>query len=347
MPNAAYYAKYEYKEFLDEIQKTATDIETLRITFRQIAMVICRYSTKGVPLAYYTIDPCTQLSDGILMLLSENGFYTLNIATLLMEMAAEYDLRQEEFHFYSKQLMLNKIKATTIQDMELKLWNDRKLENKIQEYISKDYCLDEVICHAMRPWLQTVEQYLNAVTQRSLLETNPRLVRNSTYPDFTPSFVDTTIRPALLPDMLCECCEGEDDNGVIIEYRGERLLLWYSTLYPNVNYSPCRLEKLSCVSVNALIEYMKLLPKLSEETDIYMQKVIKTYDKVMMQNKDYASEVGRLLRLAAKHEGTPVCRFLRYLRWQVDRVQATELFNNIIVIDDRTLYFVINHTSST
>jgi len=58
-----------------------------------------------MPFGYYELNPCEQLTKSA-MLLQETDFYTLNVATLLMEAAAEWELRQEELNYYAKKLRI-------------------------------------------------------------------------------------------------------------------------------------------------------------------------------------------------------------------------------------------------
>ena len=84
-----------FNEYWKEKYEICTDVETVHLSYRQITMTIKRYSTEGMPFGYYELNPCEQLTKSA-MLMQETDFYILNVATLLMEAAAEWELRQEE-----------------------------------------------------------------------------------------------------------------------------------------------------------------------------------------------------------------------------------------------------------
>ena len=102
-PNKVYDYDKMYRSWLQRIYEICTDMETVSLNYRQITMTIKRYSTEGMPFGYYELNPCEQLTKSA-MLLQETDFYTLNVATLLMEAAAEWELRQEELNYYAKKL---------------------------------------------------------------------------------------------------------------------------------------------------------------------------------------------------------------------------------------------------
>ena len=69
------------------------------------------------------------------MLFQETDFYTLNVATLLMEMAAEWELRQEEFNYYAKQLRIRTMEAAISDSIDFELWDDKKIQKKLKVQI--------------------------------------------------------------------------------------------------------------------------------------------------------------------------------------------------------------------
>lgn len=133
------YSYYRNDSWINEFAKQCTDVETVKLTYGQATMVIKRYSIQGVPFGYYTLNPCEQLV-GVSMILNESDFSMLNIGTLLMEMAAEMEMRQEELTYYSKKLRLRLMASTVMDDViNFTLWDDTTLSQKIDEYISNGY----------------------------------------------------------------------------------------------------------------------------------------------------------------------------------------------------------------
>jgi hypothetical protein len=100
------------------------------------------------------------------MLLQDTDFHTLNTATLLMEAAAEWELRQEELNYHAKKQKIRTMEAVTFDTIEFELWDEKKLQKKIPEYIEKDYTPDKNINQVIRPWKLAIEKYFDAVSER-------------------------------------------------------------------------------------------------------------------------------------------------------------------------------------
>lgn len=152
---AGYKLKKEHTA-VEDGYRHATDLDTLTITFGQTVMIIKRYSTKGVPFGNYEIIPCTRLVDNYgTMKMEETGFYTLDIATFLMEMDAECALRDEEFLYYTKGLKLASLEGLTANDITFKLWDDTKISEKVKSLVDRYYYndVDSVLKSALKPWM--------------------------------------------------------------------------------------------------------------------------------------------------------------------------------------------------
>ena len=119
-------------------------------------MTVKRYSTEGMPFGYYELNPCEQLTKSV-MLMQETDFYTLNVATLLMESTAEWELRQEEFNYYAKQLRIRTMEAAISDSIDFELWDDKKIQKKLKEYAVKEYSLEQVLGQVLSPWKKAVE----------------------------------------------------------------------------------------------------------------------------------------------------------------------------------------------
>jgi len=191
-PNKVYDNDKMYLDWLKRMYEICTDVETVYLSYGQISMTIKRYSTEDMPFGYYELNPCEQLSKSA-MLLQETDFYTLNVATLLMEAAAEWELRQEELNYYAKKLKLRTMEAATADSIEFELWDDQKLQKKIQEYIEKDYQLDKILEQVLRPWKSAIKKYFDAATERTLKE------QVQTLKQFDKYYGDTFAEKVFLP----------------------------------------------------------------------------------------------------------------------------------------------------
>ena len=160
-PNKVFDYDRKFRSWLQRIYEICTDVETVSLSYRQITMTIKRYSTEEIPFGYYELNPCEQLTKSA-MLMQETDFYILNVATLLMEAAAEWELRQEELNYYAKKLKIRTMEAATTDSIEFELWDDKKIQKKLKEYAVKEYSLDQVLGQVLSPWKKAVGDYMKA-----------------------------------------------------------------------------------------------------------------------------------------------------------------------------------------
>lgn len=299
MPNKVFDYEKIYLDWLQRMYEICTDMETVHLSFEQITMTIQRYSIEGMPFGYYEVNPCEQLTKSA-MLLQETDFYTLNVATLLMEAAAEWELRQEELNFYAKKLKLRTMEAAISDSIEFELWDDKKIQKKLKEYAVKDYSLEQVLGQVLSPWKKAVGDYMKAVTERDVKDNSQVLnARNCFYDqDFALRFVNMYLRPYLDCHGLKEVrafIPAHSYEQVVIEHKGYRVLIkryWPDrfAIYPyafedkflETDENRLHLEMTS-LTLSAIAEYLKLMPALNER----LTKVIKTIKNAYgeLQNK--------------------------------------------------------------
>lgn len=314
-----------------DLYEKFTDLETCTINYREVTMVIYRYTYLQQPFAMYELVPCKQLSISDLRL-EETSFSTLNIATLLMEIAAEWELRQEEFNYHAKKLKLRTMEAATTDSIEFELLDEKKLQKKIPEYISKDYNIDKIIEQVSRPWKSAVKKFIDAALERSLrnqVETLERFrFRNSN----SDRFVEECLRPYLESVGLQEVAlvvPGKDHPDVILKYQGclLRLSSYYWSLYkndiffyPNSYYDGYFLDLAKNTPLSAIGDYLKLMPAANQRMDETILKVLHIYDQQMQQKEAYLTAVEHLETLAQEYAGKPVGKMMKYLRWEAGRL---------------------------
>ena len=300
MPNKGYDYEGMYHAWLKRMYEICTDVETVRLSYGQITMTIKRYSTEGMPFGYYELNPCEQLTKSA-MLLQETDFYTLNVATLLMEAAAEWELRQEELNYYAKQLKIRTMEAATTDSIEFELWDDKKLQKKLKEYAVKEYSLDQVLGQVLNPWKKAVGGFMKAVTERDIKENFQVLnARNCFYNlDFAQTFVNKLLRPYFDTHGLKEVrafIPAHSNEQVVIEHKGYRILIkrgWWPdgfVFYPfafddkflESNENRLHLEMTS-LTLSAIAEYLKHMPVVNERIGKVIEKIENTYSE--LQNK--------------------------------------------------------------
>ena len=301
-----------------------TDLETCNITFKDITMVIYRYSYLQQPFAWYELLPCKQLPFSMSRF-EETSFSTLNIATLLMEVAAEFELRNEELNYHAKKLKLRTMEAALTCDIEFELWNDKKLEKKVAEYVNKNYTVEKALGQVLASWKQAIAKYFHAITDQELQNSAEKFnylsMRNSPL---------QYIKGVLQPYFNGHGLEGvkiwiskESSSDLHLEYLGHQLLYkahegWF---FPNVNYSMCHIYGvLDKAPLRALAGYLRKMPEITRKTDEVVIKVMHLYDRLMQQkHENYRRNVELLDTLATQHAGTPVGKMMKYLRWNAGR----------------------------
>lgn len=299
-PNKVFDYDKMYLDWLKRMYEICTDVETVHLSYRQITMTIKRYSTEGMPFGYYELNPCEQLTKSA-MLLQETDFYTLNVATLLMEAAAEWELRQEELNYYAKQLKIRTMEAAISDSIEFELWDDKKIQKKLKEYAVKDYSLDQVLGQVLSPWKKTVGDFIKAVTERDIKDDAQVLnARNCFYNlDFAQRFVNERLRPYLDNHGLKEVrafIPADSYKQAVVEYKGYRVLIkrdmWTEgfVLYPYafddkfLESDDNRLHlEMPKLTLSAIAEYLKQMPAINERISKVIEKTKNAYRE--LQNK--------------------------------------------------------------
>jgi len=310
-----------------DLYKKYTDLETCTINYREVTMVICRYTYLQQPFAMYELVPCKQLSISDLRL-EETSFSTLNIATLLMEIAAEWELRQEEFNYHAKKLKLRTMEAATTDSIEFELWDEKKLQKKIPEYISKDYNIDKIIEQVSRPWKSAVKKFIDAALERSLKDEVETIEPFNCRCSSSKRFVDDIFRPYLeksgLQEVEMEFPKRPKTTDVILKYQGtqSRLSSDYQGIYfyPNAYYDGCFLVLLEKTPLSAVADYLKMMSALNQKMDETILQVLHIYDQQMQQKEAYLTAVEHLETLAQEYAGKPVGKMMKYLRWEAGRL---------------------------
>ena len=324
-PNKVYDYDKMNLAWLKRMYDTCTDVETVRLNYRQITMTIKRYSTEGMPFGYYELNPCDSLTKSA-MLLQETDFYTLNVATLLMEMAAEWELRQEELNYYAKAMKLRAMEAAVTDDtIDFTLWDDKKLEQKVLEYVAKDYSLDKIINQVLRPWKAAVSKCFERATERALNEEVQKMA------DFRSSNQQNVNR--FVEQILCPYLQEEGLHDVIVKSHGSKITLTYQgcqcsmreeygngiVFCPNTHYEEISITlRASTTPMSVIGAYLKQMPALNNRVDDCLVKVINLYHSQLLKNEEYSNAVQYLNMLIAEHAGKPVARLLKYMRWNIE-----------------------------
>ena len=347
-PNKVYDYDKMYRSWLQRIYEICTDVETVSLSYRQITMIIKRYSTEGMPFGYYELNPCEQLTKSA-MLMQETDFYILNVATLLMEAAAEWELRQEELNYYAKKLKIRTMEAALTDEISFELWDDRKLEKKITEYVGKEYPLEIMIESVLRPWKQTITKYFHAITEQEL--NNPTEKFNIFELKHNHAHSSQYIKDVLQPFFCKHGLRGvkmwipeEGTSPLYMESQGYQAKYdsWNDAFYPNAHYSMCCIYgELNETPLRALAYYLQKMPEISRKADEVVIKIMHLYDQLMQQKHEaYRKNVEYLDSLAAQHKGTPVGRMMKFLRWNAGRFGSRLSVSSVKVLGETSFSFL-------
>ena len=325
-PNKVWDYEKKYHAWLKRVYGICSDMDTVKLTYGEVSMAINRYSREGEPFGFYELNPCEQLTK-VPILMQETDFYFLNTATLLMESAAEWQLRLEELNYYAKKLRIRTMDAATTESIEFELWDDKKLEKKVAEYIDKDYPVVKMLELVLRPWKQAITKYFRDITEQELHNPTEKF-DESDLEDL--NFRNNVLQPYFNKHGLQEVKvwkTNERRSDIRIEYQGYQLKYTDDVFfYPNAHYpiyctnQVPRYSSMQGTPLRALADYLRKMPEITRKTDEVVIKVMYLYDGLMQEkNGEYRKNVEYLESLAAQHKGTPVGKMMKFLRWNTGR----------------------------
>ena len=325
-PNKVWDYEKKYHAWLKRVYGICSDMDTVKLTYGEVSMAINRYSREGEPFGFYELNPCEQLTK-VPILMQETDFYFLNTATLLMESAAEWQLRQEELNYYAKKQRIRTMNAALTDSIEFELWDDTKLEKKVAEYIDEDYPVEKMLELVLRPWKQAITKYFRDITEQELNNPTEKF-DESDLEDL--NFRNNVLQPYFKKQGLQEVKvwkPNETRSDIRIEYQGYQLKYTDDIFfYPNAHYPIyCtnrvpRYSSMQGTPLRALADYLRKMPEITRKTDEVVIKVMYLYDGLMQEkNGEYRKNVEYLESLAAQHKGTPVGKMMKFLRWNAGR----------------------------
>lgn len=356
-PNKVYDFERNYHSWLKRRYQNCTDKETVRLSYGEVSMTINRYSTEGLPFGYYEINPCEQLTRSP-MLLQETDFYTLNVATLLMEAAAEWELRREEFNYYAKNLKLRSMEAAITDSVEFTLWDDSKLEKKVEEYIGKGYPLGKILDQVRRPWKNAVDKFFASAAEREVGST-VKQEETFKYFDSSWSISDRFIEKKFLPylegtgkkeygveDAEVIVHEGKMSFTVMFHGYGCRIKSEYYHIFlePDISHLNCRIELFPETPLSAVAAYLKLMPSCSRKIDEAVVKVMRIYDRHADMDEKRREDIAFLENLALRNKGKPVGKMMESIRWNGGGFTSKNSpVQSIRIINDYSFCHLVKH----
>jgi hypothetical protein len=348
-PNRVYDFDRLYFDWLLRMYSICTDMETAHLSYKQVSMTIRRYSHAGRPFAYYELNPCEQLCHSA-VLFQETDFYTLDVATLLMDMAGEWELRQEELNYYAKKLRLRSMEAATTDSIDFTPWEEKKVIKKTEEYIAKGYDHEKIVRQLLSPWKTAVKKYFDAQTELAIKEDIVNLTGFDNSRSSSKTFIES---------VFCPFIEKEGDDAVEIVITSPydvtikvsdsqcRMTSKYEGIYfyPNAYFEHSFFILSLNTPLKAISEYMKMMPAINPKTDETIVTAMHQYDRLVLQSEKFNRDREFLEGLAERFAGKPVGKMMKHLRWHVETLSQHPYrpfpFSTIQILSDTAFSYQI------
>ena len=94
------------------------------LTYQDVEMHIWRWTVEGSPFGSYTVIPARQLPVETIWKIEETRFFWLNLPRLLMDMALEYCIRNEEFKYHLRHLKVFNMNTKVFDESNITLSDD-------------------------------------------------------------------------------------------------------------------------------------------------------------------------------------------------------------------------------
>lgn len=352
-PNKVYdFDRYRFNWLL-RMYGICTEMETVRLSYRQVTLIIRRYSNADRPFGYYEINPCEQLCHSAI-LLQESDFYTLDVATLLMDMAGEWELRQEELNYHAKKLKLRSMDAATTDTIEFTPWDEKKIIQKTKEYIAKGYSLGEIIQQLLRPWKAAVKKYFDAQAEMALNENVVTFEEFNYNWSSSRDFIERVFCPFIEKD-------GDGDAEIVIDNPYDiaikvpnsqcRMRNGYHGffLYPNAIFPNCSVQLSYKTPLKAVSEYLKMMPAINSKADAIIATAMHQYDRLVLQGEKYIGDREFMDGLAKEFAGKPVGKMMKHLKWHVVVLSQHSSwpfpFSTVKILGDKVFSYRIKDTT--
>ena len=273
------------------------------ITYDCIQMEIKRTYVKGSPFSHYTIIPakemwvnCNVIFESDLFNLTEQEFYFLDLATLLMDLALEYRLRQEEIAYHAKQMRILTMDTAVLDEEQIPLEpiDDTTIESSIAECSSKGLDCDNTFKVIVQPWMDTISNYFMLMSNKYDDRFSLKDFEIERISEFVPLY-NTRVRGFWYKKTVTEICEGKEVVGEIAITAAKFLSnpsreqaiacfkvgdsemiideMIYSSfglkdtlaIFPNARVRRFRLDIKGSIGIHALVGYLKQMPTLCEK----------------------------------------------------------------------------------
>ena len=299
LPNedSEYYSSLYYKR-KDTMKQVCT------ITYDCIQMEIKRTYVKGSPYSHYIIIPAKEIpwrtTSGnyykFALELTEQEFYFLDLATLLMDLALEYSLRQEEIAYHAKQMRIHTMETALLDEEQIPLdpIDDAAIESIIAECGNKGIDSGNTFKAIVQPWMDAISNYFMLMSNKYDDRFSLKDFEIERISEFV-SLYNTRVRGFWYKKTVTEICEGKEVVGEIVITASKFLSnpsrqqniacfkvgdsemimdeMIYSSfhlkntlaIFPNARVRRFRLDIKGSIGIHALVGYLKQMPTLCEK----------------------------------------------------------------------------------
>ena len=287
------------------------------ITYDCIQMEIKRTYVKGSPFSHYTIIPakemwvnCNVIFENDLFNLTEQEFYFLDLATLLMDLALEYRLRQEEIAYHAKQMRIHTMETALLDEEQIPLdpIDDATIESIIAECGNKGIDSGNTFKAIVQPWMDAISNYFMLMSNKYDDRFSLKDFEIERISKFVPLY-NTVVRVGWPKKTVTEFCEGKEVVGEMVITAAKYLSnpsreqaiacfrvedaemimdeMIYSSIglkntlaiFPNASVRRFRLDIKGSIGIHALVGYLKLMPALCKKMDELAARIDKMLEK--------------------------------------------------------------------
>ena len=329
----------DLSQFKMEVQETARDADgesrlvaykkrknvyalTCTLAYKGIEMEITRWHVKDSPFGLFEIMPAKQMLCYVsehfkrderfnLFVLRDDEFYLLDLPTLLMDLALEYQLREEEIIFHAKQQRISTMQTSVLDEDHIMLdaIDEATVERIIKESEQKGLDKEQTFKVLVDPWMEAIHDYLAQMTSKYKdfvfmfnLEIEPDVngCSSSLFTRTGKYKTEIGIVPQVPFKKLCEerqlevsytfsknpylkdpsrrqtvaCFTVEDSEIIIDEVLYDQL--WHKDqliIYPNAKDRRFQLQISGSIGLHALVGYLKQMPALCQQMNKFAESL--------------------------------------------------------------------------
>ena len=299
-----------------KLKNVYTQVCTL--TYKSIEMEITRWYVKDSPFGVFEIMPAKQMMcyvpeycnrNNRLFILHDDEFYLLDLPTLLFDLALEYQLREEEITYHTKQLCITTMQTSVLDEDHITLAaiDEATKERIIKESERKGLDKEQTFKVLVQPWMKAIHDYLVQMTGKYKdsvymcnLRIEPKENEKVTYIYGRRAKVTFGVPPQIPFKMLCDEKQVEvnfifSETHHLTDPVGRQTVASFSVegseiiidevlydharskdrliIFPNVKDRRFQLQISGSIGLHALVGYLKQMPALCQQMNKFAESL--------------------------------------------------------------------------